>query len=133
MNLIPVPLALWGAIWNTLFSLRAGFGVVLLDTFTTAKFAAIVREHDITSTVLPPAMLTMLADDPLTTGLPPLRMVRSITAPLSPAGARKFQGSLGLVVLTPLGQTERGGGVVGGTAADTREFGDRKLGAVGRP
>jgi acyl-CoA synthetase (AMP-forming)/AMP-acid ligase II len=133
MNLIPVPLALWGAIWNTLFSLRAGFGVVLLDTFTTAKFAAVVREHDITSTVLPPAMLTMLADDPLITGLPPLRMVRSITAPLSPAVARKFHERFGIVVLNSYGQTELGGEVVGWTAVDTREFGDRKLGAVGRP
>jgi acyl-CoA synthetase (AMP-forming)/AMP-acid ligase II len=133
MNLIPVPLALWGAIWNTLFSLRAGFGVVLLDTFTTAKFTAIVREHDIKSTVLPPAMLTMLADDPLITGLPPLRMVRSITAPLSPAVARKFHEKFGIVVLNSYGQTELGGEVVGWTAADTREFGDRKLGAVGRP
>lgn len=133
MNLIPVPLALWGGIWNTLFSLRAGFGVVLLDTFTTAKFAAAVREHDIKSTVLPPAMLTMLADDPLITGLPPLRMVRSITAPLSPAMARKFHEKYGIVVLNSYGQTELGGEVVGWTAADTREFGDRKLGAVGRP
>jgi len=133
MNLIPVPLALWGAIWNTLFSLRAGFGVVLLDTFTTAKFGAAVREHDIKSTVLPPAMLAMLADDPLVTDLSPLRMVRSITAPLSPAVARKFHEKFGVVVLNSYGQTELGGEVVGWTAADTREFGDRKLGAVGRP
>jgi acyl-CoA synthetase (AMP-forming)/AMP-acid ligase II len=133
MNLIPVPLALWGAIWNTLFSLRAGFGVVLLDKFTTATFAAVVREHDIKSTVLPPAMLTMLADDPEITGLSPLRMVRSITAPLSPAVARKFHERFGIVVLNSYGQTELGGEVVGWTAADAREFGDRKLGAVGRP
>ena len=133
MNLIPVPLALWGAIWNTLFSLRAGFGVVLLDSFTPAKFRAAVREHDITSTVLPPAMLTMLADDPLVTDLSPLRMVRSITAPLSPAVARKFHEKFGIVVLNSYGQTELGGEVVGWTAADTREYGDRKLGAVGRP
>ena len=133
MNLIPVPLALWGAIWNTIFSLRAGFGVVLLDTFTTARFAAVVAEHGITSTVLPPAMITMLADDPLVTGLSPLRMVRSITAPLSPAVARKFHGKFGIAVLNSYGQTELGGEVVGWTAADTREFGDAKLGAVGRP
>jgi acyl-coenzyme A synthetase/AMP-(fatty) acid ligase len=133
MNLIPVPLALWGAIWNTIFSLRAGFGVVLLDAFTTGKFAAVVREHDIKSTVLPPAMITMLADDPAITDLAPLRMVRSITAPLSPAVARKFHEKFGISVLNSYGQTELGGEVVGWTAADTREFGDRKLGAVGRP
>jgi acyl-CoA synthetase (AMP-forming)/AMP-acid ligase II len=133
MNLIPVPLALWGAIWNTLFSLRAGFGVVLLDKFSTARFTELVREHDIKSTVLPPAMLTMLADDPAITDLAPLRIVRSITAPLSPAVARKFHGKFGIAVLNSYGQTELGGEVVGWTAADTREFGDRKLGAVGRP
>jgi acyl-CoA synthetase (AMP-forming)/AMP-acid ligase II len=133
MNLIPVPLALWGAIWNTIFSLRAGFGVVLLDRFTTGRFAAVVREHDIKSTVLPPAMITMLTDDPAITDLAPLRMVRSITAPLSPAVARKFHEKFGVSVLNSYGQTELGGEVVGWTAADTREFGDRKLGAVGRP
>jgi long-chain acyl-CoA synthetase len=133
MNLIPVPLALWGAIWNTLFSLRAGFGVVLLDEFSAQGFAAAVREHDVRSTVLPPAMITMLADDSRVTDLAPLRMVRSITAPLSPAVARKFHRKFGITVLNSYGQTELGGEVAGWTAADAREFGDRKLGAVGRP
>ncbi|HUN34369.1 MAG TPA: long-chain fatty acid--CoA ligase [Trebonia sp.] len=133
MNLIPVPLALWGAIWNTLFSLRAGFGVVLLEEFTTARFTAAVREHDVRSVVLPPAMISMLADDPEVTDVEPLRMVRSITAPLSPAVARKFHEKFGIVVLNSYGQTELGGEVAGWTAADARELGDRKLGAVGRP
>ena len=38
----------------------------------------------IRSTVLPPAAMTMLADDERVTDLAPLRYVRSITAPLSP-------------------------------------------------
>ena len=133
MNLIPVSLALWAGVWNTLFSFRAGFGVVLLDRFTTAGFARAVREHDIKSTVLAPAMITMLADDPAITDLSPLRMVRSITAPLSPQGARRFHQKFGAFVLNSYGQTELGGEVVGWTAADMREFGERKLGAVGRP
>lgn len=133
MNLIPVPLALWGAIWNTIFSLRAGFGVVILDRFTATRFAELVREHAITSTVLPPAMLTMLADDDAVTSLEPLRLVRSITAPLSPAVARRFHAKFGIAVLNSYGQTELGGEVVGWTAADAREFGEAKLGAVGRP
>lgn len=133
LNLIPVSLALWGAVWNTLFSFRAGFGVVLLDRFSTAKFARLVKDHSVKSTVLPPAMLSMLADDPAVTDLAPLRMVRSITAPLSPEVARRFHAKFGIVVLNSYGQTELGGEVVGWTAADTREFGDSKLGAVGRP
>jgi acyl-CoA synthetase (AMP-forming)/AMP-acid ligase II len=133
MNLIPVSLALWAGVWNTLFSFRAGFGVVLLDRFTTDGFARVVREHGIKSTVLAPAMITMLADDPAITDLSPLRMVRSITAPLSPQGARRFHQKFGAFVLNSYGQTELGGEVVGWTAADMREFGERKLGAVGRP
>jgi hypothetical protein len=42
---------------------------VLLDTFSTGKFARLVREHAVKSTVLPPAMLSMLADDPAVTDL----------------------------------------------------------------
>lgn len=73
-------------------------GVVLLDRFTTAGFACAVRAHDIKSTVLAPAMIAMLVDDPAITELSPLRIVRSITAPLSPRGARRFhEGKLGAV------------------------------------
>ena len=41
-------------------------------------------------TVLPPAALVMLNDDPAVTSLAPLRYVRSVSAPLSPAHARRF-------------------------------------------
>ncbi len=133
LNLIPVSLALWAGIWNTLFSLRAGFGVVLLDRFTAAGFARVVRAHQVKSTVLAPAMMMMLADDPAITDLSPLRIVRSITAPLSPRWARAFHQKFGTFVLNSYGQTELGGEVVGWTAADQRDFGESKLGAVGRP
>jgi long-chain acyl-CoA synthetase len=133
MNLIPVSLALWAGIWNTLFSFRAGFGVVLLDRFTTSGFARAVGAHQVKSTVLAPAMITMLADDSKVTDLSPLRIVRSITAPLSPRWARAFHEKFGAFVLNSYGQTELGGEVVGWTAADQREFGTSKLGAVGRP
>jgi long-chain acyl-CoA synthetase len=131
-NLIPVSLALWAGIFNTLFSFRAGFGVVLLDRFTTAGFTRAVREHHITSTVLAPAMITMLTDDDID-DLAPLRLVRSITAPLSPAIARQFHERFGVFVLNSYGQTELGGEVVGWTTKDLREFGESKLGAAGRP
>jgi long-chain acyl-CoA synthetase len=133
MNLIPVSLALWAGVFNTLFSFRAGFGVVLLDRFTTAGFVRAVREHDIRSTVLAPAMITMLTDDPAIANLAPLRLVRSITAPLSPQVARRFHGKFGVFVLNSYGQTELGGEVVGWTTADLRQFGESKLGATGRP
>jgi long-chain acyl-CoA synthetase len=133
MNLIPVSLALWAGVFNTLFSFRAGFGVVLLDRFTTTGFASAVRAHGITSTVLAPAMISMLTDDETIDDLGPLQLVRSITAPLSPEVARRFHSRFDAFVLNSYGQTELGGEVVGWTADDMRGFAEAKLGATGRP
>lgn len=133
MNLIPVSLALWAGIFNSLFSFRAGFGVVLLDRFATDDFVRAVRTYDVRSTVLAPAMIKALVDAPELRDLGPLRLVRSITAPLSPALARRFHERFGAFVLNSYGQTELGGEVVGWTTEDLRRFGETKLGAAGRP
>ena len=132
-NLIPVSLSLWAGLYNLLFALRVGAPAVLMDGFDTQAFADLVRGHGIRSTVLPPAAMTMLVDDPDLEDLAPLRFVRSITAPLSPFQARRFKDRFGISVLNSYGQTELGGEIVGWNAADSREFGDTKLGAVGRP
>ncbi|MDV8070978.1 class I adenylate-forming enzyme family protein [Rhodococcus sp. IEGM 1366] len=132
MNMIPTSLALWAGIYNAAFALRAGFGVVMLDKFSVEAFVAAVHEFDIKSTVLAPAMITMLADDDSINDLGPLNLVRSITAPLSPEIARKFHRKFGVFVLNSYGQTELGGEVVGWTALDVRTFGLTKLGAAGR-
>ena len=130
-NLIPVSLALNAGIYNVLFGLRVGAAVVVMDRFDTAAFAALVSRFAIRSTVLPPAAITMLADDPGVADLAPLRYVRSITAPLSPLQARRFIDKFGVVVLNGYGQAEIGE-VIGWTALDAREH-PEKLGALGRP
>lgn len=130
-NLIPVPMALNAGIYNALFGLRAGAPLVLMDRFSTGAFAELVRRHEIRSTVLPPASIAMLNDDPTIDGLDPLRYVRSITAPLSPFQARRFTERFGAFVLNGYGQAELGE-VIGWTAADARAHPD-KIGAVGRP
>lgn len=132
-NLVPTSLALWAGIWNALFAFRLGAPLVLLDRFDTLRYAELVRSFGIRSTVLAPAMMTMLAEDPRITDLAPLTFVRSITAPLTPGQARRFHDRFGVDVLNCYGQTELGGEVAGWTAADIREFGAAKLGAVGRP
>lgn len=132
-NLMPSSLALWAGIWNTLFAVRLGAEVVLLDPFDPAEYAAMVKRFEIRSTILAPPMMTMLCDDPRVTDLRPLRYVRSVTAPLSPAQARRFHTRFGVGVMNSYGQTELGGEVVGWTAADLRAYGSTKLGAVGRP
>ena len=83
--------------------------------------------------MLPPAALVMLTDDPAVTSLEPLRYVRSVSAPLSPAHARRFHERFGVAILNGYGQTELGGEAIGWSAADWKEFGPTKLGAVGRP
>jgi len=132
-NLIPVSLSLWAGIYNVLFALRVDAPVVIMDGFDPAEFVTLVRRFAIRSTVLPPAAMTMLADDPSITDLAPLRFVRSITAPLSPLQARRFNDRFGISVLNGYGQTEIGGEIVGWNAADSREHGRTKLGSVGRP
>lgn len=132
-NLVPMPLALWAGIYNTLFAAQLGAAVILLHPFSTTEFADAVRTFGLKSTVLAPPMITMLVDDPAITTLDPLRYVRSGTAPLSPREARRFRDRFGVTVLNSYGQTELGGEIVGWNAEDTKAHGDTKLGSVGRP
>ncbi|AKK27677.1 class I adenylate-forming enzyme family protein [Mycobacterium sp. EPa45] len=132
-NLVPLSLSLWAGIYQVLFAFRAGSGVVLMDRFCAPDFAALVAKHQLRSTVLPPAALTMVLHDETVTDLTPLKIVRSITAPLSPVQAGRFRDKFGVLVLNSYGQTELGGEVVGWSAADAREWGGTKLGSVGRP
>jgi acyl-CoA synthetase (AMP-forming)/AMP-acid ligase II len=130
-NLIPVSLALNAGIYNALFGLRAGAALVIIDRFEAKGFAALVGRFQIRSTVLPPAAITMLNDDPEIADLSPLKYVRSITAPLSPLQARRFTERFRAFVLNGYGQAEIGE-VIGWTAADAKAF-PEKIGAVGRP
>jgi long-chain acyl-CoA synthetase len=132
-NLVPLSLSLWAGIYQVLFAFRAGSGVVLMERFSPSDFAALVQRHQLRSTVLPPAALTMVLHDDSVTDLSPLKIVRSITAPLSPVQAARFRDKFGVLVLNSYGQTELGGEVVGWSAADAREWGETKLGSVGRP
>jgi acyl-CoA synthetase (AMP-forming)/AMP-acid ligase II len=132
-NLVPVSLSLWAGIYQVLFAFTLGVPVVLMEKFEAREFARLVREHGIRSSVLPPAAMVMLLQDPDVTSLEPLRYVRSVSAPLSPTHARAFHDRFGVGILNGYGQTELGGEVVGWSAADWKQFGAAKLGAVGRP
>ena len=132
-NLVPVSLSLWAGIYQVLFAFRVGAPVVVMDAFDTTEFAELVRRFEIRSTVLPPAAMVMLADDERIDDLAPLKYVRNISSPLSPLQARRFRDRFGISVLNGWGQTELGGEVVGWSAADSKAFGEEKLGSVGRP
>ncbi len=129
-NLIPVSMALNAGLYNALFGLRAGAALVIMDRFEPEAFAELVHRFEIRSTVLPPAAMAMLTDSDVT-DLGPLKYVRSITAPLSALGARRFAAKFPVYVLNGYGQAETGE-VIGWTAADAKAHPD-KVGAVGRP
>jgi long-chain acyl-CoA synthetase len=130
-NLIPVSMALNAGIYNSLFGLRAGAPLVFMDRFSGNEFAELIREHHIRSTVLPPAAITMLNEDPDIEDLSPLRYVRSITAPLSAFQARRFTDKFAVNVLNGYGQAELGE-VIGWTAPEARAH-PEKIGSIGRP
>ena len=129
-NLIPVPMALNAGLYNSLFGLRAGAALVIMDRFEPHQFAELVRRFEIRSTVLPPAAMAMLTDSDVA-DLSPLKYVRSITAPLSPLHARRFADRFPVYILNGYGQAEIGE-VIGWTAADAKDH-PEKVGAVGRP
>jgi acyl-CoA synthetase (AMP-forming)/AMP-acid ligase II len=129
-NLIPVSMALNAGLYNSLFGLRAGAALVIMDRFEPHQFAELVRRFEIRSTVLPPAAMAMLTESDVT-DLGPLKYVRSITAPLSPLQARRFVDKYPVFVLNGYGQAEIGE-VIGWTAADAKAH-PEKVGAVGKP
>ena len=131
-HVIPLSTSLWAGIYNVIFAVRTGSPALLMPAFDALEYARVVRHYQIASTVLPPAAIAMLNDEPSIKSLDPLRIVRSITAPLSPLQARRFHQRFGVMVLNGYGQTEVGGEIVGWTARDFREH-PEKLGAVGRP
>ena len=134
-NLIPVSLSLWAGIYNVCFAFRVGAPVVLMERFDPARSsrgsspryehplgrAAAGRDGD----VLRRRRRSRRSRHCGTSGASPRRSRRS-----SPGGSTT--GSA-IAVLNCYGQTELGGEVVGWSAADWREFGATKLGAVGRP
>jgi long-chain acyl-CoA synthetase len=132
-NLIPTSMALSAGIYNVLFAFRVGAAAILMERFDPIVFARLVDRFQLRSTVLPPAAMTMLCDTPEVTTLVPLKYVRSISAPLSPLQARRFRDKFGVTVLNCYGQTEIGGEIVGWNAADSRAYGEEKLGSIGRP
>jgi acyl-coenzyme A synthetase/AMP-(fatty) acid ligase len=123
-------MALNAGLYNTLFGLRAGAALVIMDGFDPVTFATLIHRFEIRSTVLPPAAMTILTESDVA-DLGPLKYVRSITAPLSPLQAERFAAKFPVVVLNGYGQAEIGE-VIGWTAADAKAHPD-KIGAVGRP
>lgn len=134
-NLIAFPLSHLAGIFNVLLALRNDREILLMRRFDPDEFLRLVESYQLPSVVLNPTMIHMLVESPSATRqrLSPLRFVRSGSAPLPAATARRFYDRFGIPVLNAYGQTETGGEVIGWSAVDVRDHGTNKLGAVGRP
>lgn len=132
-NIVAFPLAMWSGVYTICFSFRVGAALVVMERFDPAELVQLAHTHDVRSVVLAPAMLTALLHCDAIADLGPLRFVRNGTAALPVPVAQAFHDRFGVPVLNGYGQTELGGEVVGWSAADVREFGDAKIGSVGRP
>ena len=133
-NLVPMSLSLWAGIYQVLFAFqprraRRAHGAVRTARVRAAGAARTASARRCSRRPRSSCSPTT----PRSTTLEPLRYVRSVSAPLSPAHARAFHERFGVAILNGYGQTELGGEAVGWSAAEWKEFGPAKLGAVGRP
>jgi acyl-CoA synthetase (AMP-forming)/AMP-acid ligase II len=133
-NLVVFPLAHVAGLYNVLLAFRNGREVILMPRFAVEPFVRIVKERKIRSVVLNPTMIQMLLEAAVPAeDLADLRFVRSGSAPLPVSVAKRFLAAYGITVLNAYGQTETAGEVIGWNAADLKEFGESKVGSVGRP
>ncbi|TXC70295.1 long-chain fatty acid--CoA ligase [Sphingomonas ginsenosidivorax] len=120
-------------IYSTAASLLRGKRVVLLDRFSVAAWQAFVKRYRPRASGAPPAAVKMILDADI-----PVEDLASLTsfgtgaAPLDPVIQRRFEDRYGIPILLSYGATEFGGPVAAMTTQLRAEFGDAKLGSVGR-
>lgn len=120
-------------IYATVPTLILGMRIVLLDRFTLAGWRDHVRRFQPSHTGLPAPAIQMVLD----ADIPPaeLACIKSCgtgAAPVDPAVQRAFEERYQIPILLSYGATEFGGRVVAMTAALYAEWGQKKIGSVGR-
>jgi long-chain acyl-CoA synthetase len=120
-------------IYSTVPTLIQGMRIVLLERFTLAGWRDHVRRFQPPQAGLPAAGVQMLLDADLPREeLACIKSIGTGAAPVDPAVQRAFEDRYGIPILLAYGATEFGGRVCSMTAADHAEYGQRKLGSVGR-
>jgi acyl-CoA synthetase (AMP-forming)/AMP-acid ligase II len=111
-----------------LATLSAGACLVLEHKFSRRGFWELIDERRITWINAVPAIITLLADEPVSPVPRRVRFVRSASAPLPPAVLRRFEDATGLAVLETYGMTEAAS-MITANPLD----GPRKPGSAGLP
>jgi long-chain acyl-CoA synthetase len=128
------PLGNISGIYGVLPTLLRGHRTVLVERFSVDAWRTYLRRHRPERASLPPAGVQMVLDAQVP--LEELAGVRSINtgaAPLDPHVHRAFVARYHIPILVSYGATEFGGPVTSMTPDLHAQWGDSKLGSVGRP
>lgn len=120
-------------IYSTVPTLIQGMRIVLLERFSLDGWRDHVRRYRPPQAGVPASAIQMLLDaDVPREELACIKSIGTGAAPVDPGVQRAFEERYGIPILLAYGATEFGGRVCSMTAALRAEFGDRKLGSVGR-
>ena len=109
-------------------SLVSGGTAVLDPGFHRTGFWPLVAERSITWINAVPAVIAVLAQEPdVPSGAPPVRFVRSASAPLAASVLERFEGRYGIPVVESYGMTEAASQITANPLTD------RRPGSVGLP
>ncbi|MET0366029.1 MAG: fatty acid--CoA ligase family protein [Sphingobium sp.] len=127
------PLGNISGIYSTLPTMIRGIPMVLVDRFTIDAWHDWVLRFRPVQGGLPPAGVQMVLDKNYPKeDLASIQMVGTGAAPLDPTVQRAFEDRYGIPIILSYGATEFGGPVVGMTLDLVREWGQKKLGSVGK-
>ncbi|MGI9293179.1 MAG: class I adenylate-forming enzyme family protein [Pseudomonadales bacterium] len=131
--LITQPLVHIGGMFWIVHSLLEARPLSLLDKFNVEQWANAVEQYQIRVCSLVPTMINMvLESDVPAERLESLICVRSGTAPLAVETQQMFEQRFNVPILPTYGATEFSGAVCGWTLDIKKQFGDSKVGSVGR-
>ncbi len=133
-SILDLPMFNIGAFGDVVSTVVSGRRMCLLERFDPWEWGRAVRDHRVVVALLVPATMRMVLD----AGIPKdwlssLRVVRTGSAPLDPALARRFEETYDLPIIVAYGATEFSGAIASLTMADLRTFGPAKRASVGRP
>jgi acyl-CoA synthetase (AMP-forming)/AMP-acid ligase II len=115
-------------------TLLHGIRITLVDRFTLPEWHAYVLRHRPHFAGLPPPAVQMIMQAEIPKeDLASIRCVNTGAAPLDPHLHRAFEERYGIPILLAYGATEFGGPVTQMTYELYQQWGQRKLGSVGRP
>ncbi|MCE7796926.1 fatty acid--CoA ligase family protein [Sphingobium sufflavum] len=127
------PLGNISGVYSTLPTMVRGIPMVLVDRFTIDAWHDWVVRYRPVQGGLPPAGVQMVLDKNYPKeDLASIQMVGTGAAPLDPTVQRAFEDRYGIPIILSYGATEFGGPVVGMTLDLVKQWGQQKLGSVGK-